>query len=80
MSPFFVLKNISFEIMTTIAPISRETPPANGEFAIMGNSRHSKKRTFTYNFLSLVATLQNSLSTYVLSDERSGKKQQIDLP
>jgi zinc and cadmium transporter len=46
------------------AIIAHEVPQETGGFAILMDSRYSKKRAFAYNFLSSIATLPGSLIAY----------------
>jgi len=58
------LISIPLGLTTSFAVIAHEVPQETGDFAILVDSGYSKKRAFTYNFLSSIATLPGSLIAY----------------
>jgi len=58
------LTSIPLGLTTSFAVIAHEIPQETGDFAILVDSGYSKKRAFSYNFLSSLATLPGSLIAY----------------
>ena len=58
------LTSIPLGLTTSFAVIAHEVPQETGDFAILVDSGYSKKRAFSYNFLSSLATLPGALIAY----------------
>lgn len=61
------LVSVPFGIATSLAVVAHEVPQEIGDFAVLLHGGMGKRKAFTYNFLSAVATIPGALIAYGLS-------------